>query len=154
MELLPIKENLNENIEFTNNPACLESLQMCIDFYKRVGFQQPWICYYAQQNGELVGNAGFKGKPIDGKVEIAYGTMEPFRQQGVATLICKTLVELAIKTDPSVIVTARTLPEHNFSTRILRKNNFQFAGTLIDPEDGEVWEWILEKGKSKNVSST
>jgi hypothetical protein len=32
--------------------------------------------------------------------------------------------------------------EENFSTKILRKNNFTLIGTVIDPEDGEVWEWI------------
>jgi len=142
MVLLPIKEKLEQNEEFAGNPACRETLQMSVDFYKKVGFTPPWICYYVELDGKLVGNAAFIGSPVSGKIEIAYGTMEPYRQRGIGTAICKLLVDLAIKTDSSVTVTARTLPEKNFSTRILEKNNFKFAGMVTDPEDGDVWEWV------------
>jgi hypothetical protein len=40
------------------------------------------------------------------------------------------------------VITARTLPEENHSTKILRKNSFTFVGSVMDPEDGEVWEWM------------
>ncbi len=141
MELIPIKEKPEENEMFVNHPLCKDSFWMTMDFYKKVGFNPPWISYYAKQNGNLVGAAAFKGKPINGTVEIAYGTFEPYRQQGIATLICATLVELSLKTDPAVRITARTLPERNFSARLLEKNNFILLGSVIDPEDGEVWEW-------------
>lgn len=141
MMLLPIRQTLAENEAFANNPLCNETLGMCIEFYKKVGFNPPWICYYAEEKGELIGNAAFKGKPINNSVEIAYGTMEAHRQKGVGTRICKLLVELALATDPSVRITARTLPEKNYSTRILEKNNFVLLGFVTDPEDGEVWEW-------------
>lgn len=141
MKLLPIKETLDENKVFSDNPLCKETLDMCIGFYKRVGFNPPWICYYAEENGELVGSAAFKGKPVNNTVEIAYGTMEDQRQKGIGTSICKQLVELSIATDPAIRITARTLPEKNYSTRILEKNKFILLGYVTDPEDGEVWEW-------------
>jgi RimJ/RimL family protein N-acetyltransferase len=144
MQLIPIKERLEDNEEFTSNPMCNESLQMSIDFYKKVGFVEPWIGYYAEENGYLVGCAAFKGQPTNGTVEIAYGTFEKYRNQGIGTTICKHLVNLSLKTDSSVKITARTLPEENFSTGILKKNNFKFIGKVIDPEDGEVWEWLYE----------
>jgi RimJ/RimL family protein N-acetyltransferase len=145
MKLLPIYQTLAENSVFVNNPLCTESLSMCIDFYKRVGFNPPWICYYVQENEELVGSAAFKGKPVNNTVEISYGTMEANRQKGIGTRICKQLVELSLATDPSVRITARTLPEKNYSTRILEKNNFILLGFVTDPEDGEVWEWEYKK---------
>jgi len=145
MELLPIKRTLEENNDFSNNHLCNESLGMCIEFYKRVGFNPPWICYYAQENDELVGSAAFKGRPMYNVVEIAYGTFEKHQQKGIGTEICKQLVELSLATDPSVRITARTLPENNYSTSILEKNNFVLLGTVIDPEDGEVWEWEYKK---------
>ena len=145
MQLRPIKQTLEENSEFINNPACNETLKMSIEFYKKVGFNPPWICYYTEENGELIGNAAFKGKPVNNTVEIAYGTMEAHRQKGVGPKICKQLVELSLATDPSVRITARTLPEKNFSTRILEKNNFILLGFVTDPEDGEVWEWEYKK---------
>ena len=144
MELILIKETREENEIFINDPLCLESVSMTIEFYKKVGFVPPWIGYYAKQNGDLVGCAAFKGKPVNGTVEIAYGTFEQYRKQGMGTAICKQLVDLSLKTDPLVKITARTLPEENFSTRILKKNNFIFSGTVHDPEDGEVWEWVLQ----------
>ena len=145
MTLLPIKETMKENEVFAMNPLCNESLSMCIDFYKRVGFDPPWICYYAEENGELIGNAAFKGRPINNTVEISYGTMESHRQRGIGTRICKQLVELSLATDASVRITARTLPEKNYSTRILEKNNFVLLGFVTDPDDGEVWEWEYKK---------
>jgi len=149
MELIPIKERLDENEEFINNPLCQESIYMTIDFYRKVGFVPPWIGYYAKQNDDLVGSGGFKGQPINGTVEIAYGTHEKYRKQGIGTAICQQLVDLSLKTDPSIKITARTLPEKNFSTRILEKNNFIFIGTVIDPEDGEVWEWVFKGNERK-----
>ena len=147
LKLLPVKEKLEENIEFATNPSCRETIHMTIDFYKKVGYQPPWICYYVQQGSELVGNAGIKGKPVNGTIEIAYGTMENHRQKGIGTAICKLLVDLSLQTDPAIRITARTLAEENFSTRILRKNNFVLLGTVVDPEDGEVWEWLYQPGK-------
>jgi [ribosomal protein S5]-alanine N-acetyltransferase len=145
MQLLPIKQTTEENIDFINDPACNETLNMTIAFYKRVGFNPPWIGYYAEENGELIGSAAFKGKPINNTVEIAYNTFENHQHQGIGTRICKQLVELAMATDPSVRITARTLPEKNYSTRILEKNNFILLGFVTDPEDGEVWEWEFKK---------
>ena len=145
MDLIPIHQHIEENKEFTDNPLCQETIYMTIDFFKRVGYSEPWISYFAMKNGGLVGCGAFKGAPQNGAVEIAYGTFEAFRQKGIGTEICKLLVELSLKTDPSVTITARTLPQKNFSTRILEKNGFIFSSTVNDPEDGEVWEWMYPK---------
>jgi RimJ/RimL family protein N-acetyltransferase len=145
MELIPIKEELDVNGEFADDPLFMETLVMTIDFYKKVGFVPPWIGYHAKLNGDLVGSAGFKGRPVNGAIEIAYGTFEKYRKQGIGTAICKALVDLSLKSDPSIRITARTLPENNFSTRILKKNNFIFIGTVNDPDDGLVWEWEFER---------
>lgn len=31
--------------------------------------------------------------------------------------------------------------EENASTKVLKKNNYEFVSVVTDPEDGEVWEW-------------
>ena len=141
MELLSIKEQLDENKEFVNHPDCRESIHLTIEFYKKVGFQVPWIGYYARIDGQLVGSGGFKGKPVNGRVEIAYGTFPQFRQKRIGTEICKKLVQLSLKTDPSIRICARTFAQENYSSKILRNNGFKLRGTVIDDEDGEVWEW-------------
>ncbi|HET9746567.1 MAG TPA: GNAT family protein [Chitinophagaceae bacterium] len=145
MHLVPIKRTLEENTEFIDNPACTETLMMCVEFYKRIGYQPPWICYFAEENNEIIGSAAFKGRPINNTVEIAYSTMDNHRQKGIGTRICKLLVELSRATDPSLRITARTLPEHNYSTKILEKNNFNLLGIVNDPDDGDVWEWEYKK---------
>lgn len=141
IELLPIKERLNDNEEFLDHPDCQDSLEMSVLFYAKVGYRMPWIGYYVSRNGNLVGSGGFKGKPVDGKVEIAYGTFPSFQKIGIGTEICRQLVQLAQATDPSVRIMARTLMEENHSARILRKNGFEWQGIVTDPDDGEVWEW-------------
>ena len=141
MILVPIQPKLEDNQEFIANPLCSETLTMSVDYYQKVGFVPPWICYYARKNDELVGSAGFKGAPRNGKVEIAYGTFDNHRQKGIVTEICRHMVDMALKADPTVRITARTLAEPNYSTRILEKNSFKLLGTVVDPEDGEVWEW-------------
>jgi [ribosomal protein S5]-alanine N-acetyltransferase len=142
MQFIPIKETLEENIDFFNNPLCRDTLEMTVDFFSRIGYVLPWIGYYVEQEGKLVGSAAYKGKPVNRRVEIAYGTFSAYQHQGIGTLICRKLVELSLKTDPSVIITARTLPEENFSARVLKKNNFINTGIIEDPEDGQVLEWL------------
>ena len=151
MELIPVLEHAFENTVFTSNPLCQDTIYMSIDFYKRVGFTPPWICYYVKENEELIGCAAFKGKPVNGQIEIAYGTFEKFRNQGIGTKICKTLVNLSLGTDPTVRITARTLPENNYSTRILQKNKFFFVGNVVDFEDGDVWEWEYKSGIENEI---
>lgn len=145
MFLIPINQTTEENEQFINDPLCNDITKQCVDFYKRVGFTPPWICYFIEENGELIGSGAFKGKPVNHTVEIAYGTFEKHQQKGIGTKICKQLVELSLATDPSVRITARTMPEKNYSTKILEKNNFVLLGFVTDPEDGEVWEWEYKK---------
>ena len=141
MVLVPVKERFEDNEVFITHPKCMESLDMSVKFFANVGYYPPWIGYYAQLNGTFVGGAAFKGKPRAGKVEIAYTTFPNFQRQGVGSRMCQKLVELALHTDPLVIIAARTLTEESFSTRILKKNNFKCLGIVVDEDDGEVWEW-------------
>jgi len=145
LELIPINQTIEENQEFINTEDVREGLYMTIEYYRTIGFNPPWIGYYAKINDILVGSAGYKGQPVNNKIEIAYGTFPNFRKQGIGTEICKQLVVLALKNDPSIIITARTLPENNYSTKILEKNNFKLLGTVWDKDDGNVWEWAYSK---------
>ena len=57
---------------------------------------------------------------------------------------CKTLVEISQETDPTIIVTAKTKPEHNASTKILANNGFSFREIVQDHEIGDAWFWVLD----------
>lgn len=146
--LLPIGENMEENQAFISIPDCLETLTMSIAYYSRIGYLPPWIGYFVQRGNHLVGSAGYKGPPREGRIEISYGVFETFRNRGIGASICRVLTRLALDSHPTVVVTARTLPENNFSSRILEKNGFRNMGTVFDPEDGPVWEWVYGQSKS------
>ncbi len=148
MELLPVSKTLADNERFINEPACHPGLDMTIDFFDRIGYNPPWIGYFVLEQGRLVGAAAFKGRIGTGPVEVAYATFDAYQNQGIGREICRQLVLLALATDPTVRITARTLPEENYSTRILRKNGFVCLGTIWDDEDGEVWEWEYEESRS------
>lgn len=142
MILLPIDLDVSLNSKFTKNPECNDVLSAYPGYYNRVGYDKPWIGYFATVNGnDIIGCGGYKGKPRDGKIEIAYGTFKNFEGQGIGTEICRQLVLLSLQTDPSVKITARTFLENNASTVILKRNGFICIGIVYDEDDGNVWEW-------------
>lgn len=90
----------------------------------------------------VIGSAGFKGPPdSDGTVEIAYGIVPSFEGQGYATEAATALVDYATVTAHARRIVAHTLPESNASTRVLEKCGFHHVGTVVDPDDGPVWQW-------------
>lgn len=142
MRLLPIDLDEAQNGRFRNIPECMSVLSVYPDYYKKVGFNKPWIGYFVTMDGtEIIGACGFKGKPKEGKVEIAYGTFKQHEGRGIGTEICRQLVLLALTTDPSLKITARTLSDTNASAAILRRNGFEPRGIVYDEEDGDVLEW-------------
>lgn len=144
IELVPIWPDTQINDIWSHQSETATIYSMTIEYYKIIGFKPPWISYFALKNGKPVGSAAFKGSPVNNRVEIAYNTFESERGKGIGTQICSQLVTLALLEDKNVFISARTLPEENHSTKILRKNSFIYSGTLTDPEDGEVWEWIYK----------
>lgn len=146
MLLLPIDIDEEKNNRFRQNPECIEILNVYPAFYKKVGYNKPWIGYFVSMDGEeIVGAGGFKGAPTNGKVEIAYGSFQARRGKGVATAICRELVLLAQKTDPTLRITARTLHDNFASQAVLKKNGFVCLGTVYDEDDGDVLEWEFQK---------
>ena len=115
-----------------------------IDLYDRKGFTSPWTGYLAKLDDKIIGSCGFKSKPRNNRVEIAYYTFPGWEGQGLGTEMTGQLLELAHNTAPLVLVTARTLPETNASTTILEKLGFVCEGDVFDPDDGLVWEWAAK----------
>lgn len=113
-------------------------------FYKIVGFEPPWIGYISLAEGKPVGGGAFKGPPRDNRVEIAYYTLEELEGRGFATATASELINIARSAVPTITVAAQTLPTPNASNALLKKLGFVLQGSLIHPEDGEVWEWQLK----------
>ena len=138
MKLISIELNSTAPTEF-----CEEIHKQTLDYYKIIGYTEPWVSYYLKDENEIVGICSFKGCPdTKHKVEIAYYTFELFQSKGYGSKMCKLLIDIA-KLHEDVSVFARTLPQTNASTAILTKNGFKCVGTVLDPGDGELWEWSL-----------
>lgn len=88
-----------------------------------------------------VGQCGFKGPPVEGVVEIAYGVAPEFEGRGYATEAARALVGIAFACGEVQRVLARTLERTNASARVLQKAGFHGVGQVVDPEDGPVWQW-------------
>jgi RimJ/RimL family protein N-acetyltransferase len=90
-----------------------------------------------------VGAAGFNGRPENNVVEISYYTFKEYEGKGYAALACKELIRIANYQNPGLIICAKTAPEENASTRILRKNGFIYRKIVQDHEIGDAWLWEL-----------
>ena len=144
MELKPIELNCDKSEEIYASENCKNLLNAYDDFYQKFGYYFPWIGYFVIKDNQIVGCCGFKGKPKDGKVEIAYWTFEEFEGQGIATFSCRELVLISQKSDPTMIITATTAPKNNASTKILQHNGFEFTEVVQDHEIGDAWLWTLK----------
>lgn len=144
MELKPIELNIDKLQEIYSSADCQMLLNVYDEYYPKIGYNLPWVGYFVVRDGHIVGSCGFTGQPTDGKVEIAYWTFKEFEGQGIASFACKTLVEISQETDPTIIVTAKTKPEHNASTKILANNGFSFREIVQDHEIGDAWFWVLD----------
>ena len=132
-------------------PLAAEVIEATTQLYKAVGYELPWVGYLAFENGLCVGTCGFKSRPENSRVEIAYFTFPEHEARGIATRMASTLIHMAQSKMPAVTVAAQTLPEENASTSILKKLHFRFAGPVEHPEDGLVWEWRLSNTSEAEV---
>lgn len=130
-------------------PIARQVCDSMVPLYRKNGFEPPWTGFLALRGGRWIGTCAFKSPPVENRVEIAYFTFPDFEGQGVATHMAALLVNIASAMDPALEVTARTLPEENASTAVLRKLGFNRLAAVHDPEDGPVWEWGLRSNRER-----
>lgn len=143
MKLQKIEIDLDKTHNNYRSDDCQLLLKSYEEYYQKIGYNLPWIGYFVVRENHIVGSCGFTGQPKEGKVEIAYWTFKEYEGQGIASFSCKELVSIAQQCDPTIIITAKTAPEHNASTKILKKNSFIFTEIVQDEEIGDAWLWTL-----------
>ncbi len=148
LTLKPILIDEDPTKEIYANEYCREMFKSYPSYYYKTGYNPPWIGYFVMQDERVVGVGGFIGKPINGKIEIAYGTRKEWKGQGIASFTCSQLIAIVKINDPTVIITAKTSPEHNASTKILQHNGFVFAQITQDDDIGDAWLWALMENKN------
>lgn len=90
--------------------------------------------------GEAVGDIGFKGKPVEGTVEVGYGFLPEARNQGYATESVSALLEWAFSTNQVNRILAECLADNQASIRVLEK-----LGMQRTEEKSEMIYWTLLK---------
>lgn len=143
--LIPIDPSADQNRPEFASEGCRNILKAYAQYYPKVGFHMPWIGYFVQRGGRIVGTCGFVSPPSERRVELAYMTFPEFEGQGVSGYACGALLSLARKADPSLVITAKTAPEPNASTHILEGHGFARVGIVQDHEIGDAWEWEYRK---------
>ena len=101
----------------------------------------PWVQAFRVvllETDSSVGSCSFKGPPVEGVVEIAYGIDAAHEGKGYATEAAQALVEFAAGCRDVRMVRAHTLPVGVASQRVLTKCGFKYVGEVVDPEDGLV----------------
>ncbi len=144
MELKAIELNLDKTANLYSSADCQNLLNSYAEYYPKIGYYLPWVGYFVIKDNQIVGSCGFTGRPNEGQVEIAYWTFSEFEGQGIASFSCKQLVLMTKQYDPTLLITAKTAPEHNASTKILEKNGFVFTAIVQDDEIGDAWLWKLK----------
>jgi RimJ/RimL family protein N-acetyltransferase len=120
-----------------------EDLQGLLDLYAGwlrddpavLGFG-PWIAIDRNRN-EVVGSAGFIGRPRRGEVELGFGIAPGARRRGYATEAAAALVEWALEQPGVARVVARCDEDNAPSIRVLEKLGFERAG-----RDGQLLRWV------------
>jgi len=84
----------------------------------------PWGAWYVlrKEDDSVLGDIGFKGKPNeDQTVEIGYGFIEKYWNQGYAIEAVRELIDWAFKTGEVETIIAETLIDNYSSMRVLEK---------------------------------
>ena len=84
----------------------------------------PWGAWYVlrKEDDSFLGDIGFKGKPNENQtVEIGYGFIEKYWNQGYATEAVRELIDWAFKTGEVETIIAETLLDNYSSIRVLEK---------------------------------
>jgi RimJ/RimL family protein N-acetyltransferase len=127
-----------------------EQAQFSADWLARLDASpemDPWMHGFRvvhRESGVAVGACMFKGPPIDGVVEIAYGMDADQQGKGYATEAAQALVAFAATSGEVNLVLAHTLPGSIASQKVLAKSGFRHVGEVVDPDDGLVWRFERE----------
>jgi ribosomal-protein-alanine N-acetyltransferase len=110
----------------------------------------PWLVRSAVDypGGEVVGHAGFHGRPdADGMVEVGYTVVPEHRGHGHAHEVLAALVEEARTSGDVRVVRATISPDNTASLAVARGAGFAHVGEQWDGEDGLelVFEKLLER---------
>jgi RimJ/RimL family protein N-acetyltransferase len=105
-----------------------------------VSWHTYWVLVEEEQR-RAVGMCGFKGAPVEGEVEVGYGTFPGYRRRGYMTEGLARLLQWAFAQDRALRVVAETDPENRASQRVLEKVGFS---RLTERNREEAIWWVYQ----------
>ncbi len=119
------------------------------------GDQHPFGYYQIVQraSGEAIGGIGFKGRPVDGCVEIGYGLAPSARGHGYAAEAVSALLSIAARNGITRVV-ADTTPDNSASRRTLERAGFRLRPSESSQADGLCDYEITLDGVQRDVTSS
>lgn len=126
-------------------PDILDICHATAAHYAHIGYEPPWIGYVALEGERAVGSGALIAHRAERRVELAYFTLAALEGRGYATRTAIELIRVARAADPEAALFAKTAPEENASTKILRRLGFEHAGIVRDDDIGEAWAWSLPR---------
>ena len=146
LEKLGVLLDVETPTAWTTFDDMADALPFFYDSFQKNG--NYWGSFFSvhKADRQLLGTCGYKGAPNEsGVVEIGYEIKADYRQKGLASEAAKGLIDFAFSHDKVKVVMAHTLAHENPSVSVLKKLGFQFVKALVDPDDGDIWEWALTK---------
>ncbi|PMC40551.1 GNAT family N-acetyltransferase [Bacillus sp. UMB0899] len=95
-----------------------------------------WLVF-SQTDEKIVGDIGFKGKPVNGIVEVGYGISPDAQNEGYATEAVEALVNWAFQTGKVNKIIAECKKTNHASIRVLEK---LFMDIVEQDEHMVYWE--------------
>lgn len=113
------------------------------DLHKDTSFA-TWTRTIVHRNDNvLIGDAGFKSLPDDnGSVEIGYGVVPEYRNQGFAEEAVRALIAWAFRDQGVREIVAECRDDNVPSRRVLEKIGMEYTGTQSSAE-GPLLKWRL-----------
>ena len=117
-----------------------DAINYTIDQLKKGAGEDGFSLYYFILRPEeewdapvVIGVGGFKGAPVDGRVEVGYGILSQFFRKGFATEAVAGFLRFAFAGDDVNEVIAETYPHMEASIGVMLKNGFEFVGEGSEP---------------------
>jgi ribosomal-protein-alanine N-acetyltransferase len=137
------------------NPDFAEALTFMRADLKRNPSYARWtrlIVHTADRT--VVGDAGFKSTPDEsGTIEIGYGVVSAYRNDGIAGEAARALIDWAFSQDAVRCVTAECYEDNPASARVLEKLGMRRTGTERG-KNGTLIKWSLDASDRGSVSTT
>ena len=104
----------------------------------------PWLTNAVVVDGVVVGNAGFKGRPDGGQVELGYSIVPARRRRGLASAAVGLLLDRARREPDVDRVVARIAPGNDASIGVVAKAGFVPDGEHVSPRNGRQLQYAVE----------